>query len=519
MEHSDSTTDGNPVEASTRNLWHDVWRCGRALACGALAVWFFFIPGFLVISDVRDPAMSGAGMPRIAWRTHRHLAPLYEQWARERIASGAAAHLALHDVPSTEWPLFGSVFYLLATESLQDAWEREPALAPQAPKVYSRGAVDAALDVLLDETHHTWVKTHWGPGYLHKENVFFRSLLIAGIASHARLTGDQRHLALLRDQVESLSRELDASPCGLLNDYPGECYPIDVFAATYLIRKADALLNTDHSAFVARELRAFQGRMLDDFGLVSYTSDPVSGAIRQPSRGICNSYICIFAPELCPELARAWYAQHEKYFWQRHFTAEGFREFRRSRPDGEWTFDIDAGPVLAGYSPAANAYGLAAARANGRFDHAYTLATQVLGACWPLADGTLLGPRMLSSLGHAPYLGEANLLFLFTRQPAPGSPIVQGGQRPLFFYLQLLFYFGLGASILWAGLTPLWREKKCVTRFPQLKLILWLALTAGGLALMLTGHVGIGLLLALLAQFLPRQRKIINWVSETCRKT
>ena len=487
--------------------WIAACRYGNAVVCTVLALYFFIIPGILIVRDVNDPALRGPGIPRIAWRVHRHLTPLYERWARERIASGRAAHLELHDVPSTEWPLFGSVFYLWATEALQDAWERDPSLAPRAPKEYARKTVDAALDLLLDPVHHTWVKTHWGDDYLHKENVFFRALLIAGITSHANLTGSRQHLDLLRDQVESLSRALDASPHGLLNDYPGECYPIDVFAATHLIRKADAVLGTDHRAFVAREMRAFQGRMLDSYGLVPYASVPESGEILHPSRGICNSYVCIFAPELCPDLAAAWYARAEEHFWQQRIGAEGFREFRRDVPHCDWTFDVDSGPVIAGFSPAANAYGVAAARANGRFDHAYTLTAQVLGACWPLADGTLLGPRILSSVAHAPYLGEANLLFLLTRQPAPGFPIVKGGHLPVFFFLELLIYFGLGARVLWGGLRPLWKGRRARYRWPRLQFALWFAAMAAGLALMASGSVGIGLLTVLAAQFLPRRAR------------
>jgi hypothetical protein len=506
MKNTKSAADSGNVEDVRAPAWNAAWRYGRAVVYVLLAGYFFFIPGLLIIAAVHDPAVSGAGIPRIAWRVHRHLAPLYEKWARQRIASGKAAHLQLHDVPSTEWPMFGSVFYLLATEALQDAWEHDPSLAPQAPKVYARGAIDGALELLLDDVHHTWVKTHWGDAYLHKENVFFRSLLIAGITSHAKLTGSRQHLPLLRDQVESLSRELDAAPCGLLDDYPHECYPIDVFAATYLIRKADGLLHTDHSAFASREMRAFQGTLLDDYGLIPYASDSKSGVILQPSRGICNSYVCIFAPELCPTQAGKWYALHEKYFWQNRITAEGFREFRRDRPDSEWTFDVDSGPVIAGFSPAANAYGLAAARVNGRFDHAYTLAAQVLGASWPLADGTLLGPRIFSSLAHAPYLGEANLLFLLTRQPAPGMPLVTGGHRPLFFYFELLFYFGLGACLLWSGVSPLWSGNPCVARHPRAKFFIWLLLTVSGTAVVVAGNVGIGLLVLLVAQVLPRQQ-------------
>ncbi|MDO9263504.1 MAG: hypothetical protein Q7U02_06025 [Desulfosalsimonadaceae bacterium] len=436
---------------------------------------------------------------------HRHLTLVYEQWARQRIASGKAANLQLHDVPSTEWPMFGSVFYLWATESLQDSWEHDPSIAPQAPKEYARRTIDAALDLILDPVHHTWVKTHWGDNYMHTENVFFRSLIIAGITSHAKLTGRQEHLDLLRDQVESLSRELDASPYGLLNDYPGECYPIDVFAATHLIRKADSLLGTDHSDFVNREMRAFQGSLMDSYGLVPYVTDSNSGEILLPSRGIGNSYACIFAPELFPDMAATWYALYERYFWQKRIGVEGFREFRRDVPNCNWTFDVDSGPVIAGFSPAANAYGMAAAKANGRFDHAYTLTAQVLGACWPLADGTLLGPRILSSMAHAPYLGEANLLFLLTRQSSPGFKIVNGGHLPSFFYLELLFYFGLAARILLGGMMPLRGARHGRMHWPLFQFGIWSILMTTGVVAMATGSPGIGLLTMLAAQLLPRQ--------------
>jgi hypothetical protein len=76
---------------------------------------------------------------------------------------------------------------------------------------------------------------------MHRQNVFFRSLIIAACTSHAKLIGDGRHLDLLRDQVESLAAALDASPHGVLEDYPGECYPIDVLAAIACIRRADHL--------------------------------------------------------------------------------------------------------------------------------------------------------------------------------------------------------------------------------------------------------------------------------------
>lgn len=240
-----------------------------------LAVYFLIVPGFLVVRNVADPAMREPGIPRMAWRLHRDLTPRLRIWAERRMASGDAGRLQLHDVPSTEWPIFSCVFYLWATESLQDAWPHHPVGA--APRDYARKTVDAAVNLVLDPVHHTWVKTHWGPNYMHRENVFFRSLVIAALTSHYRLTGETAHLGVLKDQLDTLSAELDASPHGVLNDYPDECYPIDVLAAVAWIHRADEVVGTDHSSFVARAVRGFEGAMLDARGLIPYCADPNTG--------------------------------------------------------------------------------------------------------------------------------------------------------------------------------------------------------------------------------------------------
>ncbi len=481
-------------------------RINAAIAIGA-AVWFLLAPGALLIRDLTDPALrQPLGIPRAAWRVHRHLTPRYEQWARTRMESGKAADVALHDVPATEWAMFGSVFYLAATENLQREWERQPGRPPgTAPAAYARGAIEAATALVLDPTHHTWVKTHWGPDYLHRENVFFRAMLIQAMVSRENLIRDGRDLARLRDQVETLSAALDASPHGILNDYPGECYPIDVFAAVAMIRRADALLGTDHRAFAERERRAFRGSLVDVYGLPGYFAYPDTGTLEDPSRGIGNSYVCIYCPELYPDWASDWYNRYLKGFWQHRLGATGFREYARTIPGKDWFYDVDAGPVMAGFGPAANAYGVAAARANGRFDDAWTLSSQVLAASWPLPGGTWFGARILSNAAHAPYLGEANLLFLFTTMPAPGTPIRTGGHIPPFVYGFLLFYFGLGIAVIVTSLRTLHNTQfigesiHSTTQFT-----VWLLLLAGGLVALAFNQLALGSIMILLSQFLPR---------------
>ncbi|MBX3251867.1 MAG: hypothetical protein KF901_32105 [Myxococcales bacterium] len=413
-----------------------------------LTVPLFLWPGLYLARDLVDPAMRGPGIPMRARELHANLSERIEPWAHERIATGRAARAPLHDVPTTEWPMFTAVFYLMATEQLVQEWDRTGGEGP-SPLEGARGAIEASKDLILDPSHHTWVRTHWGDDYMHRENVFFRGLIIAGLTSYEQITGDRSVVPTLLDQVETLSAELDASPLGVLDDYPGECYPIDVLATIAFIRNAERSTGVDTSAFVARSLRAFEGSGADSLGLVPFRVDLPSGDHVQPSRGIGNSWILMFAPDAYGmERSSAWYALHEAHFYQRRWWAEGFREWQRDTAP-EWGFEIDAGPVLDGFGTAANAFGIGAARRHGRFDHAYALSAQMAAASWTWVDGTLLLPRLVSHAADAPYLGEAGILYFLTVQPADDTHVPALG-IPSLAELGLLVFFGVPALAWWS---------------------------------------------------------------------
>lgn len=427
-----------------------VWRATRLSVFALILIvtaYYFLLPGIAVLRDLNDPAMRGTGIPRRAKVLHRDLSAQIEAWARDRIVTRTASDAALHDVPTTEWPMFTAVFYLMATENMakQRAFDGEAGTPPE----YAHGAIEASKDLLLDPSHHTWVRTHWGDDYMHDNNVFFRALIIAGLTSYENLTHNGSTLPVLREQVDSLAAILDASPLGVLDDYPGECYPIDVLGAVAFIRRADAVLGTDHSEFVARELRAFQGPMADPLGLVPYRMDLPSGRHVQEARGIGNSWIAMFAPELWPVEAAEWHETYTRHFWQDRGWASGFREYPRTQGEPEWTFEIDAGFVLDGFGTAASAFGIGGARRNGRLDQAYELSAEMIAMSWPLPNGTLLGPRTVSHAADAPYLGESAIMYFLTVQPARGARLVRGGTTPVLVYAMLALYFGVSAVVAW----------------------------------------------------------------------
>lgn len=467
-------------------------------------------PALIVINDLRDPAIRTGGVPASAWAQHRALSPRYERWAEQRLASNRGLELSTANISGTEWPLFGSVFYLWATEALQEDWEKnKPAFA--APKVYARDAIEAATLLVIDPKQAGWVQKHYGTNYLTTQNTFYRMLVISALTSHAHLTDSQEHLDLLRSQVNSLSAEIADSPHGLLEDYPGECYPGDVVMAIAMIRKADSVLGTDHSAFCTRAIRGFEDKRADTLGLVPYAADSRNGVAFGSSRGCGNSYVSLSSPAIWPEKAKEWYALYEQHFWQESKFMTGFREFPKEVTGRNWYADVDSGPVIGGIGFAASAFGVGAARVNGRFDHAYPLTAEAYATSWPLPNRTLLLPRLLSNAADAPYLGEAAILYVLTRSPADGFPIKTGGTIPVLVIVIIALQLLVGTTSVLRCIYSLRRwlkdQNEIVILHQQSQFLVWASLLASAFILLLFSSKLIGVMLLLLAQLFPRCRR------------
>src|SRR5512133_539157 len=415
--------------------------CVNSVAVVVLAAYFFIYPPVRAVLDIRDPALGEPGTPKAVWRLFKNLTPRYGEWAKARVDRGRAEGLSTTDISGTEWPLFGSVFYLWGVENLQSAWEAGDHRHGEEPKAFAKDAIIAASELVIDPKHATWVKNHWGNDYLHRENVFYRMLVIAALTSREKMLHDAAHMDMLRDQVETFAKELDASKSGLLDDYPGECYPGDVMAALMCIKRADAVLGTDHSKFLNRALRGFTGTRDTRHQFPPCSARYGNGFPTSEARGCANSYLSLSSPELWPAQARQWYALYDKLYWQERITAVGYREYAKDVPHSGWTMDVDAGPVVGGHGVSASAFGVGAARKNGRFDRAYPLAAEMLATVGELPNGVLAIPRLLSNLSHAPMLGEAAILWQLSIQPEKGVPVKTGGSIPAYVYIVLASAF------------------------------------------------------------------------------
>lgn len=358
---------------------------------------------------------------------HRALSSRIPEYVEKRIASGKAETLKLREITATEWPVYGAFFYLLATENLQQQWELNPMLGPQAPSE-ERDAIEASVRIMIDEGHAHWVKEYWGENHLERPDCFYKMLLIGSLTAHHNLTGSDEHLVLLRQVVESLVKDINESRAGLIDDYPSQCFPADVGVAIAMVRHADSALGGDHSAWAERSLH----RMLGNSGgeLPPYTARAQDGMPITQSRGCTNGFFFSFAREVSPGTIDPIYQKYAGRFWQSGFCCAGWREFPNAPKSNDATyFDPDSGPVIAGYGTSATGLGLGAARRHGDSERAGQLGAELITTSLPLPNGRLLLPSLVADHEHAPLFPELVLLHQLSisdgnPQPKAGIPMI-----------------------------------------------------------------------------------------------
>ena len=203
-----------------------------------LSLVLFIYPAATIGVLVLDSHLRESGESRLVPMWFNSAAGRYLSWANTYIETNYAKSLDHDDIPGTEWPMFGSVFFLVTAEDLQRQGKID------ATRGTVREAVEKAAEIVASPVTATWVKTKWGPGYLDKENVFYRMLLIMGLSSYEKITGDGRHHSLMSRQRITLADELSKANLHLRDDYPDECYPGDMLWAVAAIQRAVSLTAT-----------------------------------------------------------------------------------------------------------------------------------------------------------------------------------------------------------------------------------------------------------------------------------
>jgi hypothetical protein len=414
------------------------------IAALGVALCFCFYPAFTLLGLTRDEGGMLHGQPTALPAWFKRTARSYQSWAEDYLETRRAEQLDPSDVAGTEWPLFGTVFFLMSAEEL--ITRRQLELDPPL-----RTALELAARVVVDPSTASWVRAKWGDDYLTRENVFYRMLVVLGLNSYERSTGDVRYHNLYQGQARGLAAELRAAPYHLADDYPGECYPVDVLWAVVAIQRA---LGSEAEPVKQEVLATLDGVLRTRHGLPAFSVNARTAEIYEAPRGSGNSGILSLAGELDPAVAKRWYAAYARHYWMNTFV-KGFRETPEGGPE---VMNVDSGPVLLGMGSVASLFGIGAARANGRFDHASTLSLQVLAASWPTPFGLLI-PGVMGWLAADGWcFGELALSFALTRPTYASETTSHDGSVPPLLWLVMLFQLALGAGLV-AREVVYWRRR------------------------------------------------------------
>ncbi len=396
----------------------------------------FIYPAVTISILLFDSQLHETGESRLVPLWFRSAAGRYLAWANTYLETNYAESLYHDDIPATEWPIFGSVFFLVTAEDLQRQGKVD------ATRGTIREAVEKAAEIVASPVTATWVKTKWGDGYLEKENVFYRMLVILGLSSYERITGDPRYRSLMSTQRTTLAEELANANLHLRDDYPNECYPADMLWAVAAIQRAARLEDASHDALAASLIAAFDGPLKAPEGLPPFQADSRSGRMIQGARGCANSGLLLFAAELDPDVAVRWYGAYEANFWKDTGWLVGFTEMPR-----DWHepfMDVDSGPVVFGCGSVATAFGIGAAKTIGRYDHAAPLTLEIVACSWPTPFGLLI-PGLMGRLAAESWsLGEVAILFSMTRPTAIAERVPFEGPVPPIVWLLLATYTAAG---------------------------------------------------------------------------
>jgi hypothetical protein len=396
----------------------------------------FVYPAITICAVVMDRQLRETGESRFVPQWFESAAPRFVSWANMYLETNYGQSVRNDDIPATEWPMFGAVFFLVTAEELQTQGKID------ATRGTVREGVEKAAQIVASPGTATWVKTKWGDGYLERENVFYRMLLILGLSSYERITGNTQYHATMSHQRATLAEELAAAKLHLCDDYPSECYPADMLWAVAAIQRAARLENTRHDELAKSLIAAFDGPLKAAEGMPAFQANARSGQIVQGARGCANSGILLFTAELDPAVASRWYGAYEENYWKDNGWIAGFTEMPRDLHDK--FMDVDSGPVLFGFGSVASAFGIGAAKSVGRIDHAAPLTMEVVAASWPTPFGPLV-PGLMGRLAVKSWsLGEVALLFSMTRPTLVADRVPLEGSAPPIVWLFVGSYAGMG---------------------------------------------------------------------------
>jgi hypothetical protein len=227
-------------------------------------------------------------------------------------------------------------------------------------------AMRVAADRLADPATLRYAASRYGrhaaQGMGAGEGHAYAGYINMGLGMMRVIDPETRHGALNDRLTSQLAARLDASPHGLIETYPGETWPPDVAAVAASIGLHAAATGADHGALLDRWSARYAPCAIDASGyLVQRTitgTCKAADAPRGSGTAVASYFLSFAAPALSKQL-------HASLVAEGYGSLAGFAAVREFARGHTGKGDVNAGPIVLGFSVGATGFGIGAAAAQG----------------------------------------------------------------------------------------------------------------------------------------------------------
>ena len=188
-----------------------------------------------------------------------------------------------------------------------------------------------------------------------------RTVLLAGL----HLISDTVPYELSEEYHDNcllMADAIEASPHGLLDSFPGFCWPADTLAALRCLRLHDEMFGTEYSSTGEKWKSWASGLLASASSVIPLRVDSQTGEPVAAGRGSSQAVCLIALRDVDEELFRQQYQRLRSRFGNSFLGLRTWREF----PEGEEPRnDIDTGPVIHGHGVLATLIGMIATKLAG----------------------------------------------------------------------------------------------------------------------------------------------------------
>ncbi len=243
------------------------------------------------------------------------------------------------------------------------SWAEYGKLSKDNDEIFARAVNESrwALDNLESEKGSAVLDRYLNPPYGAFYNSWCNYLRAKRMEAFEGKTPESEKVTFFEKSAQ-LAAAFDSSGTPFLQSYNGYSWPADAMPGIASLQIHDKLFEKRFQSAISDWLKKIKERLDPETGLISHSTDFISGETLEGARGSSQSLMNLVLIDIDTTFAKEQYSLYQKHFASSVLGLPMIREY----PKGKTGFgDIDSGPVIFGAGFAASVVGLGTANRYG----------------------------------------------------------------------------------------------------------------------------------------------------------